>query len=424
MREVFRLRRRRDFCSRSLTFLRSFCHMLRKFIFWSHLAVGVVVGLIVLVLCLTGVLLSFERPSLEWMEGSRLNAPPAGNGDPLPADELAARVAPAAHASLSSLRFRNNPNAPVRIQLSGVNFICANAYTGQVIGPSAPGLRAFYKTVRNLHTALTLQNGAATTGTSIVDACNLGFVFLTLSGLVLWWPANWRWRALRNSVTVRLDVRGKTRDWNWHNALGFWGFIPLFIMAGSGIVLSYKTADDSVRSFAREHIFTHSKAPLTYPAPAAATPAARKQPDWRKILAAAEQAVPGWRSMTVPWNGNKQSLVNIQITPGQDGEAMRSITLTIDKASATVVKIQKWENNDAGLRARLIMRLSHSGELGGLPGQTVAALGCLAGIVLVYTGFALSWWRFFSRRRRGKAAPPLLGPEQRLATQAASVRVS
>ena len=392
--------------------------MLRKFIFWCHLAVGVVVGLVVLALCLTGVLLSFERPSLEWMERSALNAPTAGDSEPLPADELVARVAPAAHASVSSLRFRNDSNAPIRIQLSGGNFVCANAYTGQLTGPSAPRLRVFYKAVRNLHTALTLQNGAAPTGSSIVDACNLGFVFLTLSGLVLWWPANWRWRALRNSVAVRLDVRGKARDWNWHNALGFWGFIPLFIMAGSGIVLSYKTADDSVRSFARKHVFTQAQPPLTYPAPAAVTPAARERPDWRKILAAAQQAVPSWRSMSVPWNGNKQPLVSIQITPGQDGEAMRSITLTLDKASATVVKIQRWENNEAGLRARLIMRLSHSGELGGLPGQTLAALGCLAGIVLVYTGFALSVRRFFSWRRRGKAAPAFLVPEQRPANEA------
>ena len=32
-------------------------------------------------------------------------------------------------------------------------------------------------------------------------------------------------------------------------------------------------------------------------------------------------------------------------------------------------------------------------------GTALAALACLAGVVLVYTGFALSWRRFFPRRR-------------------------
>ncbi|WNZ58636.1 PepSY domain-containing protein [Myxococcus sp. MxC21-1] len=45
------------------------------------------------------------------------------------------------------------------------------------------------------------------------------------------------------------------------------------------------------------------------------------------------------------------------------------------------------------------LRFLHTGEALGLLGQLVAAIASLGGVFLVYTGFALSWRRFFSRRR-------------------------
>ncbi len=47
---------------------------------------------------------------------------------------------------------------------------------------------------------------------------------------------------------------------------------------------------------------------------------------------------------------------------------------------------------------RGLNRTVHTGEAGGWFGQTLAFLACVGGMVLVYTGFALSWRRFFKRR--------------------------
>ena len=52
---------------------------------------------------------------------------------------------------------------------------------------------------------------------------------------------------------------------------------------------------------------------------------------------------------------------------------------------------------------RSILRFAHTGEVLGLPGQAIAGLVSLGGVVLVYTGFALSYRRFIAwcaRRRR------------------------
>ena len=55
-----------------------------------------------------------------------------------------------------------------------------------------------------------------------------------------------------------------------------------------------------------------------------------------------------------------------------------------------------------GRRLRMYSRFLHTGELFGLIGQTVAALCTLAAILLVWTGLALAWRRFFGP----KPSPP------------------
>lgn len=50
---------------------------------------------------------------------------------------------------------------------------------------------------------------------------------------------------------------------------------------------------------------------------------------------------------------------------------------------------------NAAQRVRSWTRFLHTGEALGGVGQFLAGLACLGGCVLVYTGFALSWRRFF-----------------------------
>jgi uncharacterized iron-regulated membrane protein len=375
--------------------------MIRKAFFWSHLIVGLLASIVVFVLCLTGALLTFERQSIDWADRSALALPPPGVTERLPADALVASAAKVESARPTSVRYANDPRMPVRIGFANNSNVCVNAYTGAILGRGPTALRAFYAFARRAHVALALPSGLERSGPPIVGACNLAFVFLLLTGPVIWWPRKWKWSALRNSIAIRLDVRGKQRDWNWHNAFGFWALIPLWLMAASGIVLSYRWANLGMREFASKH--GAGPVPLVKIAPPKAP---EPKPGWPDILASVERAIPGWRSIQIPWSDNKQPQVTIAVNEGYDGEPHKRIAVTVDRASAAVTQVQRWENHEAADRARAIVRSSHSGELGGLPGQALAGLGCLAGVMLVYTGLALSWRRFFGR----KADPSSITP--------------
>jgi len=51
-----------------------------------------------------------------------------------------------------------------------------------------------------------------------------------------------------------------------------------------------------------------------------------------------------------------------------------------------------------GRQARLWLRYLHTGQALGWLGQLIAALACAGGLILTYTGFALSWRQFLTRK--------------------------
>ena len=72
-------------------------------------------------------------------------------------------------------------------------------------------------------------------------------------------------------------------------------------------------------------------------------------------------------------------------------------TFHLDPFTGAVLRTDTFADQPAGRRLRSWSRFLHTGEALGWPGQLVAGLACAAGLVLVWTGFALSWRRFFRR---------------------------
>jgi uncharacterized iron-regulated membrane protein len=53
------------------------------------------------------------------------------------------------------------------------------------------------------------------------------------------------------------------------------------------------------------------------------------------------------------------------------------------------------------------VRYLHTGEAFGVPGQLIAGLASVGGVLLVYTGYALAWRRFRAWRSRVRATDPV-----------------
>ena len=131
---------------------------------------------------------------------------------------------------------------------------------------------------------------------------------------------------------------------------------------------------------------------------------------WRR----GEQQVPTWRTMSVRLPNAAGGPATFTINDAQTWNRFARSTLTLDSATAAVRQWQPYEAGSLGLKARGWLRFAHTGELGGLTGQIVAGIGCLGGVVLVWTGLALAWrrflnWAVWARLRRRVSTRPNRG---------------
>jgi len=376
----------------------------RTILFWCHLATGVAVAAVVLTMSVTGVLLTYQRQLTAWADTRGLDGgAPSPGARRLPVDSLLVRVQRTASGTPTAITWRARRGAPVEVAFGRERTLFVNAYTGDVLGEGARGVRAFFRAVTDLHRWLGASGERRKVGRSITGAANLGFLFLVMSGFYLWWPRNWTRSALRNVSLFRRGLSGKARDFNWHNVIGLWSVVPLFVVVLSGVVISYPWASDLVYRAVGE-----APPPRGGPGAGGGRPAgeggapARAQID--ALLARAEQRLPGWRSITLQLAPSADGSVTFSLDRGTGGQPQERAQLTLDGATGRDVRWEPFGAQTTGRRLRSVLRFAHTGEVLGIAGQTIAGLVSLGAVVLVWTGLALSWRRLRSwRGRRAEA---------------------
>lgn len=118
------------------------------------------------------------------------------------------------------------------------------------------------------------------------------------------------------------------------------------------------------------------------------------------VWSRAETQLPTWTTLTMRLPEEAGAPVAFTITDGSHWNAFARSQLSLSAADGAVVQWQPYERSSLGQKVRGWLRFAHTGELGGLPGQLVAGIGCLGGVMLVYTGWSLAWRRFWAWSRR------------------------
>jgi uncharacterized iron-regulated membrane protein len=121
------------------------------------------------------------------------------------------------------------------------------------------------------------------------------------------------------------------------------------------------------------------------------------------LLDRAKRQVPGWKAIALEIPDAPTEPVDFMIDMSGYDAAGKSADLELDR-SGTVLSFNA--AGSEGASAKSFIRYGHTGELWGVPGQTVAGLASFGGIFLVWTGVSLSLRRLRSwRTRRAKRQP-------------------
>ncbi len=352
---------------------------IRKAIFWVHLGAGILAGVIILVMSVTGVLLTYERQLTERADGFSLT----------PGQQTVGLEKLLENRKPSAVTFDSDPAKPVALQFGRTKTEFFNPHTGESLGEGNTAVRGFFRTMLMWHRWLGREGASQPVGKAIIGAGNLIFLFLVVSGIFLWCPKRWTLSGLRLITLFQRRLKGRGRDWNWHNVLGFWSAIPLLFIVASGVVMSYPWANALVFKLAGE------SAPPAGGQPPKST-AAGNLAGVGAALAAVKSANPDWKTIQLQLPPGK--IASFAVSDSHRGRPDRRRQVTVDLATSQILKTEGMEVQTTGRQARTWLRWIHTGEAGGLAGQTIAGLASAAAAVLVWTGFALSCRRFFKRR--------------------------
>ena len=390
---------------------------LRSVLFWGHLAAGAAAGVVILVMSATGAALALKPQILKAIDRSVRTVDPAGR-TPMPvAQVLAAAGGALSDAAITSVALERDPSSAIALT-AGTRTVYADPYTGRVLGEASPGPVAFFRSLENWHRWLAMSNENRAAGRAITGASNFVFLVLGLSGLYLWWPRAWSVQHTRAILAFRRTATGRARDFNWHNVIGFWCLVPIVVMTVSGVVMSYPWANALLYRVTRSEMPAPAGAREGGPGAARGGAPARAEAAPRALdpamMASIDQAwlraraaIPEWRTITLRLPPRAGAPFAFTIV-GASWNPMARSQLTLDTATLDVRQWQPYAAQSPGQRARGWMRFGHTGELFGLPGQIVAGLACVGGVVLVWTGLSLAVRRFFAwRARRPRALADL-----------------
>lgn len=157
----------------------------RKILFWSHLTCGVVAGVVILTMSVTGVLLTYEKQFLFWADTRNYDIQPPADGSRMSIEELVARVRVTASASPVAVTVRAAKTAPVALSIAGGKTLYANPYSGEILGDGAPGVRKLFGRITDWHRWLgVVGQGAIRQRRSLVPAI---------------WPSSSSWSVVSTS---------------------------------------------------------------------------------------------------------------------------------------------------------------------------------------------------------------------------------
>jgi vanillate O-demethylase ferredoxin subunit len=363
--------------------------ILRKYLLPVHRWTGLTVGLVIVLMAVTGAATMF-RPWLEPRLNPELLTVPActqqASLDTMTANAQASHV----NARPDTIRLLAAAPDAARMPAASVRFVdqtyvYVNPCSGVVLGQrhrfgGVPG------TIEQIHRFRFMQNGSLITGTS---ALLFGLV-LIVGGLLLWLPATVR--GLKGALRYDFKLQGLARTVNLHKTTG--ALVSLIVLTSvlTGLPQAFDWYRDGL------YRLTGSQAPAAIPLVNTAGQGARlsMQALWQR----AQMVAPHPQEAVLHYEAKPGRALDMYLIEANAPHPNARSMLYLDPQSGAVVSYQPYAASSIGNQLYYWTLSLHTGEIGGLFGQILLLVGALSVPYLAYTGIA----SFLRRRARRPGA--------------------
>ncbi|AWM33718.1 PepSY-associated TM helix domain-containing protein [Hymenobacter nivis] len=424
-----------------------------------HLYLGLASGLFLVMVCLTGSLLVFEQELEHLWHPARYYVAAAGAPRLLLAQLTAAVQAAKPKAQVSSFKIYADPTRTVEVNLAGGGGenggkgagsgaaagqgprggqeqgegraegrnpaeaqgpksgaptgpggpsgrggkghnngprLFVNPYTGAITG-EVKTQDSFFHFVEQIHRGLV----AGRVGKLVMGINAIIFLFILGTGIVLWWSS--ARKALTARLTVKWGSSWKRLNHDFHIVLGFYTSVFLFIMAITGVGMSFDWVGNTINTL------THS--PRQRPEPPTSTVPAETGATFGAdaALAAARRQAPG--ALTYAVQLPKEPTGSLQVGILRPGALTERATddVYFDQYSGRVLRQAPYAQQPLGLRIQGLLKPVHTGAIFGWPTKVLAFIIVLLGATFPVSGTLL--WLNRTRKSKKKSQPRDLAVE-------------
>jgi len=356
-----------------------------------HKWLGLISGLIVFIVCITGCIFCFhdeikDNTRKEWRLVEPQNKPFLS---PSQLQEKAKEAVPANKATMIAY-YGKDRSAIVYTYSDKENlYLYFNPYTGEYLKSENPETD-FFIIVEYIHLYLLLPDYI---GKHIIGGATIIFILLLISGIIQWWPK--RKSDIKRSFTIKWSAKWRRVNYDWHNTTGFYISIIALILAITGLTFTYEWVGDGIyKSFN----LGGDKAAETK------TPVIDTTEFKINSVAAIDKAFVQTQKLQP-----KAEMFFIMI-PQKKGDIVSTgaypHTLRYDQqsnyyfhpSSGKLLQSQTFDKKSLGLQVVEMNYGIHTGQVLDLPGKIIAFTVSLIAAALPVTGFII----WFGRNRKSK----------------------
>lgn len=354
-----------------------------------HLYLGLAAGLVIMVTCFTGAALVFEKELQMVIYPERYTVEISGERKSVES-LVAVLKAEVPEASISSVKVYNDPKRSVELSFSEKGKeqstqAFMNPYTGELI--SLYSYRnSFFYTMFALHRWLL----AGDTGKLIVGISTSIFLFILITGIILWWPENKK--KLKARLKFKWAAGWKRINHDLHIVIGFYTAIFLFAFAFTGLAWSFKWFNDGIYWVTR----TENKRPEP---PTSVYVPEGKSISFDAALTAIHHQVPSAKTYAINLPKDSVGAVAITVMPENPVHEKASDQYFLDQYSGQPIGSFLYADRNLGQHVRSLFYPIHVGSIGGWPGRIIAFLACVAGVFFPVTGVIL-WLNRLSKEKK------------------------
>ncbi|MGV3705501.1 MAG: PepSY-associated TM helix domain-containing protein [Arcticibacter sp.] len=379
---------------------------------WLHLWLGLISGIIVFIVCITGCIWVFNEEITALLEPeTRVQRQDRPVLKPSELSRIAHDLYPdkkVAYAMYQQGRTINvNLKGPKEEgRRGGGTTLKLHPYTGEVLSQQVhkKGETDFFRFILNGHRFLWLPFEI---GRPVVNYGTLIFVVLLITGLIWWYPKKWNKTTREKSFTIKWGASFKRVNLDLHNVLGFYSLLFLLAIALSGMVYGiqwyseglYWVTSGGQSLPAYERMQSDSLQANKYYTPGQAMDLA-----WEKVIKENPKAAGFYYSFAD--SAKAKATIDINIYPDK-GQFYTSKGYTFDQHTLQQLKRKDvyaadYEQASFGTKLRKMNYDIHVGSILGFPGKVLAFLASLIGASLPVTGFLVWWGRKYGKKNKKK----------------------